>query len=67
MEKDKNVRIYDRFQYHEEDCHCIDCLYYQGKKLGCSRDACCCEDIRADAIAHGRIKRERGWNKWQAM
>jgi hypothetical protein len=38
-------------------------LNYRGKKLGCKLKECCCEDIRADAIAHGRIKRKRGWNK----
>lgn len=57
------TRIYHRFEYHEEDCHCEDCLYYQGKKAGCANDECCCEDIRAEAIANGRYKRPRGWFK----
>ena len=64
----KNIKIYNRFEYYEEDCNCIYCLYYKGKKKsrkrGCDREDCCFEDIRADAIAGGRIKRKRGWNKW---
>ena len=56
-----NIRKYDRFEYYQEDTDCLWCLYYQGKKLGCKLEKCCCEDIRADAIANGRIKRKRGW------
>ena len=58
------TRIYNKFEYHLEDLECADCLHYIDKKCGCERDECCCEDIRADAIANGRIKRERGWFKW---
>ena len=43
-----------RFQYYAEDCDCISCLYYQGKKHGCTLTACCCEDIRNDAIENDR-------------
>ena len=56
----KNVRIYNKFQYHIEDADCKYCLYYKGKVRGCTLTACSCEDIRLDAIANGRIKRERG-------
>ena len=59
----ENNKKYDRFVYFEEDCEHRWCLHYQGKKLGCSRDDCCCADIRADAVSNGRIKRDRGWNK----
>ena len=60
----KTTRKYDRFQYFEEDCLCCWCLNYQGKKRGCKKQQeCCCEDVRADAVAQGRIKRKRGWNK----
>ena len=59
------TRIYKKFEYHEEDCHCEDCLFFKSRKKGeirsCDRDICCCEDIRAEAIANGRIKRVRGW------
>jgi hypothetical protein len=57
------TKIHDRFEYYEEDCQCIYCLHYGGKKDGCGLADCCCEDIRADAIANGRIKRDRGWNR----
>ena len=59
-----NTRIYDKFEYHLEDTYCVDCLYSTGKKRGCNRSECCCEDIRADAIANGRIERDHRWNKW---
>ena len=59
----ENTRRYDRFDYFEEDTACIYCLYCHGKKRGCERKKCCCDDIRTDAVANGRIKRERGWNK----
>ena len=61
------TRIHDRFEYYEEDCQCIYCLHYIRKNKatgrGCDRDECCCEDIRADARANGRVRRDRGWNR----
>ena len=68
------TRIQDRFQYHLEDCECKHCLYWKGKKRGlagrdascspmrpgCSLTACCCEDIKNDALANGRIERQKG-------
>ena len=51
-----NTRIYNRFEYHLEDMDCSMCLYWQGKKLGCSQKKCCCDDVRSEAVAHGRIK-----------
>ena len=54
---------YDCFEYFEEDCGHRWCLFYRGKKLGCEQEECCCDDIRADAIANGRFIREREWNK----
>jgi len=59
----QNKEKYDLFEYYEEDCEYRWCLFYQGKKHGCKLEECCCEDIRANAIASGRIKRDRGWNK----
>jgi hypothetical protein len=65
----QNTRILDRFEYHLEDLDCPACLYYQRKskyrKNGCEREVCAFEDIRAEAIAHGRIKRKPGWFKCQ--
>jgi len=60
------TRIQRKFQYHLEDTRCDACLYYKGKKRGCSLTACCCEDIKHDAIERGLIKRERGWFKCPA-
>ena len=54
------TRIYNKFEYYEEDCLCENCFYSLGKH-GCALDECCCGDIRADAIRNGRLQRERGW------
>ena len=59
----KTVMQFDKFQYFAEDCDCQYCQHFKGKKRGCALPKCCCEDIRQDAIAGGRIKRKRGWNK----
>ena len=52
------TRVYEKFEYHLEDMDCSLCLYYKGKKYGCTLTACCCEDIRNDCVAHDRIKRK---------
>ena len=44
----KTIHIYDKFEYFEEDCLCVDCLHFHGAKRGCALTACCCDDIRAD-------------------
>ena len=50
-----NTRILDRWHdYSVADCACEYCLYYKGKKRGCSLGTCCCEVERAEAY-----KRER--------
>ena len=54
-----NIRYLNRFQYHLEDTDCKFCLYWKGIKHGCMRIVCCCEDIKYDILAHGRIKRPR--------
>lgn len=52
----KNVNT-DRWNgYFLDDTECQACLYYKGKKHGCSLTACSCEDIKLDAIANGRIR-----------
>jgi len=63
----KTIRKYDRFEYHLEDLGCLDCLHNKKKssKRGCGYAVCPYDDIRADAFAHGRVKRKRGWNRWQ--
>ena len=55
------TRIHDRFEYHLEDTNCDACLYWKGKKTGCTLTACCCEDIKNIAVEQGKIKRKRGW------
>ena len=60
-----NTRIADRFEYHLEDLTCVYCLFYIGKRQhrenGCGSDICHYEDIHADAVANGRLKRKRRW------
>jgi hypothetical protein len=59
----QNTRTLNRFQYFAEDCDCRYCRYFISKKRGCTQTFCVCEEERAGAIAHGRIKRKRGWNR----
>ena len=59
-----NVRIYNKFEYYFEDCQCRYCSNYLGKVRGCKLARCCCEDVKIDAIAHGRMERKKGWDKW---
>jgi len=60
-----NVRIVNKWRgYYLEDTECRWCLHYQGKKRGCALSSCCCDDEKLDAIANGRIKRERGSMAW---
>ena len=47
------TKIYDKFTHYSlEDCNCIYCLYYKGKRNGCSRDECCCSVEKAIALVH---------------
>jgi len=56
-----------KFEYYVEDCDCRFCLHntknVKTNKKGCTRSRCCCADVKRDARANGRIKREKGWNK----
>jgi len=58
----------NRFKYYEEDCRCEYCINFRRRSKyrlrGCDRNVCCCADIRANALAHGRIKRKRGSMTW---
>ena len=63
--KNPNVKNANKWRgYYFEDTECKYCLYYKGKKHGCSLTACSCEDIKIDAVVKGRIKRERGIERW---
>jgi hypothetical protein len=50
--------------YFLEDTECPLCLYWQGKKLGCKLEKCCCENAKSEAEANGHIKRKRGAMSW---
>ncbi|MDR2559778.1 MAG: hypothetical protein LBC86_09610 [Oscillospiraceae bacterium] len=51
----QNVHVFNAFEYHLEDLDCKYCLH----KKNCDKTACEFDDIRQEAIADGRIKRER--------
>jgi len=62
----QNVYIFNRFEYHLDDCDCIYCLHSNGKKQGCTFNKCLYDDIKQDATEHKRIERERGFDKWDS-
>ena len=48
----KNTRIYEKFRYYSlADCNCAFCLFYKGKRRGCSLEVCCCAEEKAAAVA----------------
>lgn len=50
MAQTQDTRILDRFTgYSVADCDCKLCLYYGGKRLGCTLSACCCTEERQQA------------------
>jgi len=62
-----NNHDYSKFQYFVEDCECTYCIN-KAKKAetdgrGCKLLSCAFVDIRNDAQFHGRIIRDKGWNK----
>ena len=62
---EQNTRRTSKFEgYYLEDCECIFCKNYQGKRRGCKLDKCCCDNEKLDAIAKGRIKRKKGSAAW---
>lgn len=53
------TRIYGRFTgYTLQDCACEYCLYYGGKRKGCTVEYCCCLSERLHAVAR-EIKEKR--------
>jgi hypothetical protein len=53
----ENTRIYNRFQdYTTEDCNCVYCLYYGGKRVGCTLIACCCMREWLNSLERGGCK-----------
>jgi len=55
----QNARIFDKFEYFVEDCRCRHCVNCRGESRSCIFSKCAFDDIKQDAIAHGRIKRKR--------
>ncbi|MCL2853109.1 MAG: hypothetical protein FWE20_08775 [Defluviitaleaceae bacterium] len=46
-----NTKIYDKFQgYTSDDCQCIYCQHFKGKKQGCSLAECCCAEEKVQAL-----------------
>jgi hypothetical protein len=66
-QKKQNVGIVQKFRgYYLEDCECLHCKYYQGRKRGCKLAQCCCDEEKLEAIAADRIKRKRGSVSWDS-
>jgi len=65
--KVSNARNVSKFKgYYAEDCECLYCRFYQGRKRGCKLETCCCDDEKLEAIAAGRIKRKKGSLSWDS-
>jgi len=61
----RNKQIVNKWEgYYLEDCICPLCLFYGGKKYSCILDNCCCEEEKYEARLNGRIRRKRGFSKW---
>ena len=47
----KYTRRYQKWARNTtDDCSCIYCLYYQGKKRPCPLEVCCCAEEREEAF-----------------
>ena len=64
MKKTPYTHVFNKFYYHVSDCRCELCLYYMGKARGCKLKKCCCEDIKLEAAANGRIERKKDTMQW---
>ena len=60
----KSRRINKWEGYFLNDCDCIYCENYRGKKHGCKYASCCYAEEKLTAIANGRIKRGKGATAW---
>ena len=61
----QNVRIVAVWHgYYVEDCACLFCLHYGGKRRGCKLVKCCCEAEKCEAAANNRITRPRSTLQW---
>jgi hypothetical protein len=50
--------MFNKFEYHLEDCDCQYCVHSKGRKSGCKRSKCLYADIKQAATVNGRIKRK---------
>jgi hypothetical protein len=67
--KMSKTHVFDKWDgYYMEDMACEFCLYRKKKskhcKNGCELSECCCEAEKREALKEGRIKRKKGWRKW---
>jgi hypothetical protein len=63
MKRHDNKHVFNKFEYHTEDLDCEFCLH----RTKCKKKACRYEEIRREAVKHGRFKRTPGWfsPKWE--
>jgi hypothetical protein len=60
------TRVSNKFEHFLEDLDCVYCANYSGRSgHGCGRTKCEFQDLRDDCIANNKIKRKRGWNRWE--
>lgn len=56
----RNTRIQNRFTgYTAADCACEFCLYYGGKRKGCTIEICCYIEERQQAAERENKKKRR--------
>jgi hypothetical protein len=61
------TRVHHKFEYHMEDFYCAFCLHYDiENKRGCTLRKCCCEEEKRAAIENNRLKRPKGWFRWDS-
>jgi hypothetical protein len=64
-QKHKTTRIHNKWTgYFLEDIECKFCPNYLGKKKGCKYSKCQFDEEKQDAVANGRIKREKRIGRW---
>jgi hypothetical protein len=54
-----NTYIFNRFEYHVEDCECEFCTNYRSAKCGRKYGKCPYDNIRKIAADNGRISRKK--------
>ena len=63
----RSVGIVGKWQgYYVEDCACLFCLHYGGKRRGCKLNKCCCSEEKHEAAVNNRINRPRSTLQWDS-